>query len=401
MKFNVSELLAALSKIAPIVNKNSPIPILGDVKISIGKDLATLTGTNLTTEVSAVCPVEKAEPGDAACVSISKLMMALRTVQGGEITIKKASASGRGAQGHVYQLTSGNTKFLLTGRPPEDFAGIAPIAPTVAVSVNEGEFRQTIADVAYAMAQHDVRSYLNGVLIEASDTAVTVVASNGHRISKSVVGLKATLSTNDTLPMGSFGVILSQEVVRGLLLRALDPNGGEMRIRVSPTLVEFETASLRFTSVLLEGRYPAYQRVIPTTTGITLQVHRDSLLTMATRADILLSDAKDGVRVQLKLQRNTLIMSAKTPQGESYVESLDIEYDGPNFAATYNVNYLIDALRNRDDDVLTLGLDATDAHRDTRALFKSASKDGFAAVIMSMRDETTAATPATREAVAA
>lgn len=386
MKFQVSTLLAALSKVSPIVNKNSPTPILGDVLIKVKDGLAILTGTSLRTEVSVACPVDDAVDGEALCVSVARLLLVLRTIDGEAVTIKPLAPAKRDAGSHVYQLSCGKAKFRLVGRPPEDFALMEKNANTIAVSVNEGEFRKAVTEVAYAMASHDVRAYLNGILIEATATEVRVVASDGHRIAKAVVPVNAPLSTNDDLPAGTFSRIVDQEVVRGLLLRALDPKGGEMRIRVSPTLIEFESASLRFTSLLLEGRYPAYERVIPAQTEININVNRVDLLTMVTRADILMGGGKDAVRVQLQFKDGALEVSAQNETGENYVEEMDIDYVGPDARTTYNVNYLIDALSNRSEETLSFGIDSAHPGQVSRALLTSDASAGFAAVVMAMRD---------------
>ena len=196
------------------------------------------------------------------------------------------------------------------------------------------------------MAQQDVRYYLNGMSLETSDHLIRSVATDGHRLAMSVVDY-----TDEVLP--SKQVIIPRKGVMEIS-RLIDDSNTKVKVRLGANHISMLSNSFVFTSTLVDGRFPDYNRVVPKETNKGLIVYRDIIKGALSRAMILTNEKFKGVR--LSLSPGELKITADNPEQEHAEEVIDIEYEGDNLEIGFNVAYLIDVLNAIETDMVIFKL---------------------------------------------
>jgi len=224
--------------------------------------------------------------------------------------------------------------------------------------------------VHFAMAVHDIRYYLNGILFVAEGKSLTLVATDGHRLALA----QATLD-ND-IPKQE--VILPRKTVLELQ-RLLRDDDTAIEMRFAPNQAKFSFAGMEFVSKLVEGKFPDYNRVIPKNHKNKVTLGRSPLLQSLQRAAILTSDKFKGVRVNI--EPGTLRIASSNAEQEEAMEELEIDYGGDAIEIGFNVTYLIDALTNMGQEMVTVELQDT----NSSALITVPDQAGFKYVVMPMR----------------
>jgi DNA polymerase-3 subunit beta len=246
-----------------------------------------------------------------------------------------------------------------------------------------------IDQVHFAMAVHDIRYYLNGILFIAEGKTLTLVATDGHR-------LALAQSPLDTEVPARQEVILPRKTVLELqrLLKAdaqqvtADQGQGAGQEGSAAALIEmkfahnqakFSFSGMEFVTKLVEGKFPDYNRVIPKNHKNSVTLGRAPLLASLQRAAILTSEKFKGVRVNI--EPGLLRIGASNAEQEEAKEELEIDYEGDAIDIGFNVTYLIDALANMDAEMVRIDLQDGNAS----ALFTLPDRPGFKYVVMPMR----------------
>ena len=272
-------------------------------------------------------------------------------------------------------LQGGKSRFTLQTLPADDFPLVQEAADFGPMfSVPQKVLRSLINQVHFAMAVHDIRYYLNGILFVAEGRNLTLVATDGHRLALA----QSTLDTE--IPKQE--VILPRKTVLELqrLLRD-DREGDEGRIemRFAGNQAKFVFSGMEFVTKLVEGKFPDYNRVIPKNHKNVVTLGRAPLLSSLQRAAILTSEKFKGVRVNL--EPGTLRIASSNAEQEEAKEELEIDYAGDTIEIGFNVTYLIDALTNMGQDMVTIELQDT----NSSALITVPEQTGFKYVVMPMR----------------
>jgi DNA polymerase-3 subunit beta len=272
-------------------------------------------------------------------------------------------------------LKGGKSRFTLQTLPAEDFP-LVQEAPSFGpkFSVPQKTLKDLLNQVSFAMAVHDIRYYLNGILFVAEGKSLTLVATDGHRLALA----QATLETD--IPKQE--VILPRKTVLELqrLLRD-DREGDEGRIemRFAGNQARFDFSGMEFVTKLVEGKFPDYNRVIPKNHKNAVTLGRAPLLSSLQRAAILTSEKFKGVRVNI--EPGTLRIASSNAEQEEAKEELEIDYAGEAIEIGFNVTYLMDALANMGQEMVTMSLQ--DAN--SSALVTVPEQAGFKYVVMPMR----------------
>jgi DNA polymerase-3 subunit beta len=300
----------------------------------------------------------------ATTVGARKLIDILRSMPAEQIVTLSSTQT-------KLTLAGGKSRFTLQTMPADDFPLVqesADFGP--AFSVPQKTLRGLIAQVHFAMAVHDIRYYLNGILFVAEGKSLTLVATDGHRLALA----QATLETD--IPKQE--VILPRKTVLELQ-RLLKDDDTTIEMRFAPNQAKFSFAGMEFVTKLVEGKFPDYNRVIPKNHKNKVTLGRGPLLQSLQRAAILTSEKFKGVRVNI--EPGTLRIASSNAEQEEAMEELEIDYGGDTIEIGFNVTYLIDALTNMGQEMVTVELQDT----NSSALITVPDQAGFKYVVMPMR----------------
>ena len=254
-------------------------------------------------------------------------------------TIKFAIAENR------VSLTSARSRFTLASLPANDFPGLDEIEAQDSFSITQNKLKNLFDMTSFAMAQQDVRYYLNGILMELTSSKIKLVATDGHRLALSEFETETGADDKQ--------IIVPRKAVLELS-RLLDSSDNPASCSMSQNHLRVETGTLVFTTKLIDGKFPDYQRVIPVDGNKTMEVSREVLKQSMSRIAILSNEKYRGIR--LTLTNGNLSIQANNPDQEEAEEELQVDYDETEMEIGFNVTYLIDVLNVLDSDKVKIKL---------------------------------------------
>ncbi len=357
MRFEIEKetLLRPLQAILGVVERRQTLPVLANVLLVADDTGLSMTATDLEVELQAHTPLA-AQEGGQITVPARKLMDIVRNLP------DDASIQFNVEQDRAV-LRSGRSRFSLATLPAGEFPVVEEIGATEGLDLEQSHLRWLIERTHFAMALQDVRYYLNGLLLEVSTEGLRAVATDGHRLA--LAGLAAPLDITD-----SRQVIVPRKGIQELLRILGDVEAG-VRIELGTNHVRAVLPDLRFTSKLIDGRFPDYERVVPQTGEQPMRVGRDDLRQALVRVSILSNEKYRGVRFALDGER--LRIQSNNPEQEEAEEELDVEYGGEPVEIGFNASYMLDALaaieqpavvvhlKDGNSSALVQGEDASDA----------------------------------------
>jgi DNA polymerase-3 subunit beta len=366
MKFTVSResLLTPLNLVAGVVERRQTLPILSNLKLVLDGNHLSFTGTDL--EVELVGRVQLETPGEAGEVTVParKLVDIVRSLpEGSELQFSEKE--------NKATVRSGRSRFTLSTLPAREFPDIEDSMGTHQFTLRQGQLKRMIDRTGFAMAQQDVRYYLNGMLLEVADKQLRAVATDGHRLA--MCTLDSPLEVE-----GEVSVILPRKGVIELG-RLLVDEEGEIAIVVGNNHLRATTAGFTFTSKLVDGKFPNYERVLPRSADKVVIGSRQELRQAFSRTAILSNEKYRGVR--LKLTENTLDIVANNPEQEEAEEAVAVDYQGGDLEIGFNVSYLLDVLGVLSGDRIKLSL----SDSNSSALLEESESGDSLYVVMPMR----------------
>jgi len=340
MKSNIERerLIRPLSQIAGVVERRQTLPILGNVYMRLDDGSLTLIGTDLETEITAKIDGVDGDSGECT-VGARKLYDICRSVPEDtdiEVATKEEKTFVR----------SQRSRFTLQSLPASEFPRLEAEEWDMEFEIEQEKLKSLLEKTAFAMAQQDVRYYLNGCLLECEGDIIRSVATDGHRLAKSEVKL-------DVAVQGQSQSVLPRKAVLELV-RFLQENQ-TARVQINPNHARVNGGGWIFTSKLIDGRFPDYQKVIPDALATHLLVDRASVQDVLSRTAILTNEKFRGVRINLK--PGVMTVSANNPEQEEAVDELPVEFEGEEVEIGFNVGYLIDALKAIDTEQVDIGLE--------------------------------------------
>ncbi len=369
MKFSVNKeaLVKQLQMVVGVVERRQTLPILANVLIGLKDNELTLTGTDLEVEIVSKGASGMGEDAlGSITVPARKLLDICRSLPDG-VEIKFSSND----KGRVV-ITSGRSRFTLSTLPAEEFPNVEDGAESAEYKVSAKSLKQLIDSTSFAMAHQDVRYYLNGMLWEVSAGKFNGVTTDGHRLAISSIDLP----TENT--SGAVQVILPRKGVVELSRLLVDE--GDITISLGDAHLRVQGSDFHFTSKLVDGAYPDYDRVLPKGGTLVIRGDREGLRQAFNRAAILSNEKYRGVR--LLLSKNLLKIVANNPEQEEAQEEVSVNYSGNDIEVGFNVNYILDVLNTLSSEEVAFIL--TDAN--SSALIQDPSDENSASyVIMPMR----------------
>ena len=364
LKATQDKVLAALQSVAGIVERRHTLPILANVLIRKTGASLQLTASDLEIQIRTTAELQ-GDTGDfTTTVGARKLIDILRTMPADQTVSLESNAS-------KVILKGGKSKFTLQTLPAEDFPLVQEAANFGPMfSVPQKTLKDLLSQVAFAMAVHDIRYYLNGILFVAEGKQLSLVATDGHRLAFASATLDIEVPRQE--------VILPRKTVLELQ-RLLSDAEGAIDLQFANNQAKFSFGSMEFVTKLVEGKFPDYNRVIPKNHRNSITLGRAALLATLQRTAILTSDKFKGVR--LSVEPGCLRVASNNAEQEEAVDELDIDYGGDTIEIGFNVTYLIDALSNMSQDMVKLEL----SDGNSSAPFTIPDNATFKYVVMPMR----------------
>ncbi len=365
MKFNVTRetLLKPLQMVIGVVERRQTLPVLSNVLLVADKGQLSMTATDLEVELVAQMNMDIEGTGEIT-VPARKFLDICRTLPEG-------ANVGFVLDGDKAQIRSGRSRFSLSTLPATEFPTVEQIKAGRKFSLPQRDLRRLIERTHFSMAQQDVRYYLNGLMLELADGTLRTVATDGHRLAMCEMPAELEGGTDQQVIVPRKGI---QE-----LARLLEDSDTVAQVEVGSNHIRISLDGVRFTSKLIDGKFPDYQRVLPKGADKIVTADREVLRQALVRTSILSNEKYRGIRLQLG--DGHLKIQAHNPEQEEAEEEIEVQYGGGDLEVGFNVNYLLDALNAIPAEQVTMSL--TDAN--SSCLVKEAGSDQCQYVIMPMR----------------
>jgi DNA polymerase-3 subunit beta len=350
-------ILGPLQAVIGVVERRQTMPILANALLSAKGGRLAVTATDLEVELVATSEVDVQRAGDVTVPGRKLLDICRALPEAVEINLT--------LEGERMLVRARKSRFTLSTLPASEF-------PTVEeIKVPQKDFKRLLEKTHFSMAQQDVRYYLNGMLLETSSKTLRSVATDGHRLALCDIELSEGAKSAQQVIVPRKGVLELQRIL-GQEEQILELAIGSNHVRV-------QIGDIRFTSKLIDGRFPEYGRVIPATPPLVLTAVRDDLRQALQRAAILSNEKYRGIRFAVK--PGALTIQSHNPEQEEAEEELEVAYNGTELEIGFNVNYLLDALGVIDGPDVEVGL--TDGN--SSCLIRSTANDTARFVVMPMR----------------
>jgi DNA polymerase-3 subunit beta len=365
MRFSLQRevLLKPLQQVVNVVERRQTLPVLANLLVAVDGGKLSLTGTDLEVEMIARTEVEQAEDGETT-IPARKLFEIVRALPDG-------SRLAFALNGDRVTVQAGRSRFTLATLPSKEFPSIDDLELVERITVPEAALKELIERTAFAMAQQDVRFYLNGLLFDLRENALRCVATDGHRLALCEAALPDGAKTRKQIILPRKGVLELQRLLEG--------GDREVELEVGRNHLRMRREDVTFTSKLIDGRFPDYDAVIPIGADKEVKMEREVLKAALQRAAILSNEKYRGVKVEISPGQVRIV--AHNPEQEEAVEEVEAQTTVDGLSIGFNVTYLLDALSAlREEHVL---LNLRDAN--SSALVREAGHSRSRHVVMPLR----------------
>ena len=328
MQFSIQReaLLKPLQQVVGVVERRQTLPVLANLLVKVSEGRLSFTGTDLEVEMVATTEAEKLEDGEIT-IPARKLFDIVKALpDGAKIELQ--------LNGDRVALNAGRSRFTLTTLPASEFPTVDEIELVEKVSLPEEVLRDVMERTSFAMANQDVRYYLNGMLLDLQEHTLRCVATDGHRLAMKETQLQSSVTTRRQIIIPRKGV--------NELVGLLENGDGQVELEFGRNHLRVRRGGVVFTSKLIDGRFPDYEAVIPLGADKSATLDREVLRGALQRAAILSNEKYRGVR--LELSPGKLRIVAHNPEQEEAVEEVEADTHVSDLAVGFNVGYLLDAL---------------------------------------------------------
>lgn len=345
MQFSVQrrDILSALQTVIGVVERRQTMPILSNVLIQGTSNQLTITATDLELELVTHCPAVIEAPGEIAVPARKLLDICRGLPEDAEIRCTQ--------EANQTKLQSGRSRFTLASLSAQDWPHLDEVESGQEITLSESVFKQLLDRTHFAMAHQDVRYYLNGLLVVLRSDRVRCVATDGHRLAMSEAPVELAIEEPTQ-------AIVPRKAITELV-RLLGNSEAEITLWLSNKHLRIQLAGLTFTTKLIDGRFPDYERVIPDNPERQMHAHRDTIRQALSRTAILSNEKFGGVR--LSLSQHTLKLQAQNVEREEAEDEIEVSYNDEPMEIGFNVSYLLDALGAMDGEEFQLALSGPDS----------------------------------------
>ncbi|MBL7071512.1 MAG: DNA polymerase III subunit beta [Candidatus Omnitrophica bacterium] len=331
-------LLKGISTVQNAISIRNTLPILSNILLETQKDNLTIIGTDLDIGIIEHIPVNVVTPGSIT-VPAKKFMDIIKELPDAQIILSVR-------KNNMMHIACENSQFKIMGIPKDDFPKIPEFKEKVHITLEQSLLRTMLGMTSFAISRDETRYILNGVYIILKKNMIKMVATDGRRLAlaKRDIDLPKSIDKKIIIPMKTV-----QELQRNL------KDNGEVSVFFGDNQVMFDFGGLAIISRLIEGEFPNYEQVIPKETKDKVVVGREKLLMATKRASLLTSQDSQGIKMDI--EKGKLVISKQSPDIGEVREELDVDYKGPNFSIGFNPGYIIDVLKNMDEESIGFELE--------------------------------------------
>ena len=366
MKFEISRetLIKPLQLVAGVVERRQTLPVLSNILLVLDGNQLSMTGTDLEVELIGRVEIESGFQSGEVTVPARKLMDICKS-------LPDSASLKMELDDNKLIIRSGRSRFTLSTLPPSDFPSAEESSEAIEFSISQERLKEMLDSTSFAMAQQDVRYYLNGLLFEVSPNYLRVVATDGHRLAMDTEDMATSADKTIQVIVPRKGILE--------LARLLGEGGGSVNIVIGSNHIRAKTANFTFTSKLIDGKFPDYDRVLPKGGDKKIIADRNELRLSLSRTAILSNEKFRGIR--LTLLDDEIKILANNPEQEEAEEIVVVEYKGESLEIGFNVSYLIDVLTVLDTE--TVQVIVSDSN--SSGLIQGADGSSALYVVMPMR----------------
>jgi DNA polymerase-3 subunit beta len=367
MKFTADRetLLRPLQLVTGVVERRHTLPILANLLLEARDGCLSITGTDLEVSLTSKVRDLQVDAEGATTIAARKLSDIWRSLpEGVQVSLE--------VEGERAIVRSGRSRYALATLPAADYPAREMIESSVEAQLSSSVIARLLDQVSFSMAQQDVRYFLNGMLLELTQTHTRVVATDGHRLAM------ATYSSGGVVGGGRAQAIVPRKGVLELT-RLLSEAGEDVLIKLGSNQLQVEASNYTLATKLIDGKFPDYEKVVPRSPGRSMVGDREALKQACARAAILSNEKYRGVR--LLLDSEQLTIHANNPEQEEAREVVAVTYDGEPMEIGFNVGYLQDVFGVLDTKEVRLSV----ADANSSALIEGLGDDQALYVVMPMR----------------
>ena len=363
IKINRDALIKPLQQVAGVVERRQTLPVLSNVLLQVDGERLSVTGTDLEVELVGRLLVNDFEQGEVT-VPARKLMDICRELpDGADVELA--------LQDQRLAVVSGRFRSVLSTLPASDFPSVDKSSSEMSLSLNAKSLKRLIDRTSFAMAQQDVRYFLNGMLFEIGASGVRTVATDGHRLALCSFENEGGSGDTEQVIVPRKGVLEMQ--------RLLNELSGDVKVTIGSNHLCLDSEEFTLTTKLVDGRFPDYDRVIPKDGDKVVLADRVELRQALNRTAILSNEKFRGIRVNLA--DGVLQLSANNPEQEEAEETVSVDYAGDELEVGFNVSYIQDVLGVIEADMVKITLH----NGNSSALIEEPESDDSVYVVMPMK----------------
>lgn len=364
IKINREVLLKPLNNVTGIVERRHTLPILSNLLLEIKSGQMKLTATDLEMQISLT--LQEAVEGELnTTISAKKLLDICRS-------LPESASIDMTHQDNRVLVKAGKSRFNLQTLPAEDYPVMTKATgQNIQFTLSQTEFKRLLKQVEFAMAQQDIRYYLNGLLLEVNGNQLNVVGTDGHRLSYTASTIDGNYEKTE--------IILPRKTVLELVKLLDEQSETPIVVDILNGQINFNFGDIQLISKVIDGKFPDYNRVIPVGHQNSFEVNRLGILNALQRASILSNEKYRSIR--MVITNNLLKLISTNTEQEEAEEELEIAYSKDPLDIGFNVTYLIDVLNNLNDENVTFAF----ADANSSCLITAASDSEYKYVVMPMR----------------
>ena len=362
INIKASLLSKGMQQIVGVVERKQTMPILSHILLDCSGNKLTLTATDLEVQLSCTIQDVKSNGDFSTTIPGRKSFEIIKSLGEQEVELLISEST--------VKITSSNSSFKLQALSANEFPLFDATGTDTTFAVKQKEIKTLFNKTQFAMAQQDVRFYLNGLLLEISPNTLVSVGTDGHRLAKSKISIERSKISDSSYILPRKAVQEIQRIIN---------EQGESKIALSDNRAVFEIGNTTLVTKLIDGSFPDYTRVIPDNTTINILLDVGKIKPALHRVSILANEKFKGVRVDLN--DDVLNVSSENPEQEQATEAISVDKTGASLSVGFNVSYLIEAISACQGEMVSLGLN----DENSSALITDPSDPESKYVVMPMR----------------
>ena len=358
------QLLTPLLTVAGAVDKKQSLAILSNILLKLTEQHLFLTATDLEIEITGCVAFNTSEATGVVTVPAKKMIDIIRSLDDNAVpTISFAEG--------VVTIKEGRSKFKLATLPADDYPNTEEESNEVEFSVPRTSLMHLFQSTHFAMSQQDVRVFLNGLLLELDSQSITAVATDGHRMA--ICRLPGEVNNQH------HRLLIPRKGVQEMLRLISNVSDEKVLLAAGKGHFKLVTSQYTFSTKLIEARFPAYTKAIPTAQDKQVVIERDLLKRALSRIVILAHEKSRAVL--LHIQAGLLTLIANNQEQEEAIETLPAETQGDELKIGINASYLLDVLNHIAEGPLRLSLSNT----NSSIMVESLQDEHYMYIIMPMK----------------